>query len=327
MSPRQSFEHALLLIARQYGGSAATAQSAREELALWREQSEEHEATYQLALDAWAASDLQGLRDRVPQPQAGRPNAGRRALLSVLGAVGIAALTGAGGRWWWLQPTEQAALSTDRAQTLARRMGDGSQLDLGALTRAQVTYFRNRREVRLTQGEIRLQVSPDAARPFTVSTSWGQVQVRGTVFTVAVRDNGMSVEVAEGHVAVWASRGNTLAPESERRPPDMELRAGDAVLADRNGIGARRSIPVASVGAWKDGWLVFDGASLSDAVSRWNDYLYQPLALADDARLRELRLTGSFQLRDPNAFLSVLPRILPVRISRNTDGAAMIVPR
>jgi len=40
-----------------------------------------------------------------------------------------------------------------------------------------------------------------------------------------------------------------------------------------------------------------------------------------------LQLTGSFPLRDPNAFLSVLPRILPVRISRNDDGTALILAR
>lgn len=327
MSPRQSFEHALLLIARLHGGSPAAARSAREELVLWRAQSAQHEATYQLAMDAWAGSDLRDLKNHVPRPQAASPHNKRRAVLMALGVVGITSLASGAGRWWWLQPTEQAALNTDRAQTLVRRMSDGSQLDLGARSSAQVAYFHNRREVYLHSGEIRLQVATDAARPFLVKTSWGQVQVRGTVFTVAVRDNGMSVEVAEGHVAVWAGRGNELRQEFSQRPADMELRAGDAVLADANGIGARHRVPVASVGAWKDGWLVFDGTSLSEAVRRWNDYLYQPLVLADDARLHNLQLTGSFPLRDPNAFLSVLPRILPVRVSRNDDGAALILPR
>jgi len=327
MSPRQSFEHALLLIARLHGGSPAAAQSAREELAIWREQSADHEATYQLAMDAWAGSDLHGLKDRVPRPQPNGAPGKRRAILAALGIAGITTLTGGAGRWWWLQPTEQATLNTERAQTLARRMDDGTQLDLGARTSARVAYFRNRREVYLHSGEIRLQVATDASRPFLVKTAWGQVQVRGTVFTVAVRDNGMSVAVAEGHVAVWAGRSDERRQEFDQRPPDMELLAGDAVMADANGIGTKRPIPVASIASWKDGWLVFDGTSLHEAVSRWNDYLYQPLVLADDTRLHNLQLTGSFPLRDPNAFLSVLPRILPVRISRNDDGTALILAR
>lgn len=319
MSPRQSFEHALLLIARRHGGGTATALAAEDELARWRAQSAEHDTIYRLALEAWQASHPAGLESHLtrPQPSAAR----RRKVVAALATLGLTALTGAMARWWWLQPVELATLDTGRAQTLLQRMGDGSELQLAARTSAGVAYYRNRREVLLTSGELRLQVSRDSARPFTVRTRWGRVEVLGTVFTVAVRGETMAVEVAEGRVAVWRN------PDAGGATPDVELHPGDAVRVSSPGPAEPYKVAIAGVGAWKDGWMVFDGTPLPEAILRWNDYLAWPLLMGGDQALARLRLTGSFRLGQPEAFLQALPKILPVRLVRQADGSGLIVPR
>ena len=325
MSPRQSFEHALLLIARCHGGGAAVAQAAEQELNSWRAHSGDNDAIYRLALNAWHASSPDGLQEHIARPLPASMQ--RRKVVAALGLLGMASLSGAAARWHWLQPVELAALNTGQSQLLLQRMGDGSELHLAARTRAAVAYYRDRREVTLQTGEIHLRVSRDAARPFNVHTPWGKVAVLGTTFTVAVRDSAMYVEVAEGHVAVWSGQGSGENSQLPERIPDASLHAGQAVRTGADGAGDVHNVALASIGAWKDGWMVFNGTPLGEAVLRWNDYLAQPLLLGTDSSLANLRLTGSFRLAEPDVFLRVLPTILPVRLARQENGQAIIQPR
>lgn len=319
---RKLLAHALLLIARQHGGDAATAQAAHAELARWRGESPMHEAAAEAAWRGWTATDGSALRDAVPLPpvQADRETRSRRRIVSALGLAGLVTTLGVGGRWYWLQPLERLALRTGRGQTLSRRLNDGSQLALGPRTDAEATVFRDRREVRLSGGEIHLEVQPDAARPFTVLTRWGQVRVVGTAFSVAVHERSMVIAVAQGRVAVWSDSGGP-------RPPDAELTAGQTLRIEDGALGAVEAIRSADVGAWRQGWLVFDRTPLPEAVARWNDYLARPLTMPDEAALRSLRLTGSFRVREPDAFLDSLPDVLPVRVARLPQGGALIQPR
>ncbi|MFS2056028.1 iron dicitrate transport regulator FecR, partial [Variovorax sp. CT11-76] len=107
----------------------------------------------------------------------------------------------------------------------------------------------------------------------------------------------MRLAVAEGRVAVWG------AGQDEADAPSTVLQAGEAIEADARGLGPRSSVDVGEVADWRQGWLVFRNTRLPEAVARWNDYLRQPLQLADDPALRELRVTGSYRLRDPQAFV------------------------
>jgi transmembrane sensor len=84
------------------------------------------------------------------------------------------------------------------------------------------------------------------------------------------------------------------------------------------------TLNAADVGAWREGWLVFDHTPLTEVVARWNDYLAQPMVLDDAASLQALRLTGSFKLREPAIFIASLPRSLPVRVQSLPDGRVAI---
>jgi transmembrane sensor len=46
-----------------------------------------------------------------------------------------------------------------------------------------------------------------------------------------------------------------------------------------------------------------------------------------DARARGLRLSGTLDLRHPEAFLDTLPGLLPVTLTRRPDGSAVIASR
>ncbi|MES2531665.1 MAG: FecR domain-containing protein, partial [Pseudomonadota bacterium] len=243
-----------------------------------------------------------------------------RHALRMVGLGAIVAMLGAGGRWAWRLPTDEIALRTERGRLLGRDLPDGSHVGLAANTQAVVRYFRDRREVALAHGEMRFDVRRDAARPFVVSTEWGRVEVLGTVFSVSSREGGMRVAVAEGRVAVFiAGHAGSMAGE-------VVLGAGQAVAIDRDGLHPPSVTRSDSVGAWRDGWLVFEGTPLPDAIAQWNDYLPQPIRLREAEALSAQRLSGTFPIRAPDAFLRNLPDMLAVTVERRSD-AWVVGPR
>jgi transmembrane sensor len=313
-------EKALLLVGRTHKASPAVAQAAREELARWRRDSTAHAQAVTAAEQLWDSTDASALKATVPVPrsQAAAQEA-RRRTLGLLGVGGVIAALAGGGRWYWQQPLQELVLSTGRAQQLDRTLSDRSELSLAARTACTVAIYRNRREVRLAAGEVRFKVTHDPDRPFIVITEWGQVRVLGTTFTVSARDDHMRVAVADGRVAVWPRGGGNQPAASSNEPfgePSIVLRAGEAVDVDADGLDSRTAVSPDNVGAWRQGWLVFDNTPLGEALARWNDYVPQAFRLRDQPRLRDLRVSGSFPLRDPQAFLQGLPDMLPVRVSR-----------
>jgi transmembrane sensor len=320
-------EHALLLIGRMHKGQPEAARAAQTELAHWRDSDATRAEAVRAAQQLWDATDGSALADSVPVPrsQAGMDPA-RRRVVGLLGIGGLTALLAVGGGWYWQQPLYTLAVATGHAQMLERTLPDGTQLSLAARTRGSIVYYRNRREVQLVDGEIRFQVAPDVERPFTVATEWGRVRVLGTTFSVSARENRMRVAVSEGRVGVWpASAGRT--PDDLASEPTAVLQGGEAIESDGQAIGKPMSVQPDSVGAWRQGWLVFDNTPLPEALARWNDYLQRPVRLGASAQLNTLRLSGSFPLRNPQAFLAGLPDILPVRVVHTPAGTATIEMR
>lgn len=312
--PRKLVEAALLLVGRLHRGDADAAMAAEQELAAhWRAGSPECQAALQTAEHLWASTDGSFLQSSVPAPQRHDPRRARRNALGLLGLGGLAAMLWGGGRWYWQQPVFEMALHTEHAQQRDISLPDGSEISLAPHTRARIVMYRDRREVQLDKGEMRFRVARDMDRPFTVSTAWGHVRVLGTVFSVSARAGQMRVEVAEGRVAVWPA-------DQVAAPPPVTLTAGDAIETYQGGLGALSRVPTESVAAWRNGWLVFNNTPLDQVLGQWNDYLSKPLLLGSHPRLKQLRLSGSFPLRQPQAFLAGLPDMLPVRVQRSAMG-------
>lgn len=317
------FEQALLLVVRRHGGSPAEAAAAARELADWESRDAAHADACRAALDAWQRTDAAALRDAFALPPSAdaRQRRTRRRLTALLGFGGLALLSAGVGRWYWQQPSFTLVARTGQGQIDSRELPDGSRIDLAARSEIAVAYHRQRRLAHLAAGEVRFDVAPDARRPFEIDTRHGRVHVLGTAFSVRVQDDGLRVAVARGRVAVWR------AGQPPDAAPDSELAAGDAVFVPVDGEARRSRIAPDEVGAWRQGWLVFDGMPLDLAVDRWNDYLATPLTIAHRPALARLRLTGSFPIGNPLAFLETLPRTHPVEVVAQGGGRFTVRPR
>ena len=235
-------------------------------------------------------------------------------------AAAVFAFAAVGAGWWGVDawrsaPTFDRTFATLRGEQKTVRLPDGSTLWLDTATQARVIFHRNRREVRLPEGQAMFAVQHDADKPFDVLAGPVRVTVLGTKFSVrytrsGLHENGVGVAVDEGRVRV--------APLDERQDAAASVRhllAGQSVVADGAGMGT-----VVSSGApaapWREGRVTFDKVSLSQALAELDRYREGRLRISDP-RVAELQISGSFDLRHLDAFERVLPQVLPVALRKN----------
>ena len=230
-----------------------------------------------------------------------------------------------GWDYWQHQPVYTQSFASQRGEQLDIQLPDGSRLRLDTATRIAVTLYRQRREVKLAEGQVVFQVQGDAARPFDVLAGPMQVTVVGTRFSVRHTagisgDDGVRVAVEEGRVRVRRAlpAGKTARAVLANDGHTIELLAGQQVTADIAGELA----PVAAVGAagiapWRDGRITFDNTPLAQALAEFERYGQTGLVVRDPA-VAGLRLTGTFDPQRLGNFLFALPKVLPVRL--RADG-------
>jgi len=288
------------------------------------------------ALDALPAEGLRALRKNLAGDKAAaHAPPPRRAWWRGLadwvpqGAFAAAALLMvAGGSYlawshWQQQPVFAQSFATVRGQQLDLSLPDGSRLRLDTATRADVTFYRQRRELRLPEGQTVLQVKGDAARPFDVLAGPLRITVVGTRFSVRYTPGtsgkeGVRVAVEEGRVRV-AHAGPAASGAA------IELGAGQQVASDAAGVlGEVSAVPAAGIAPWRESRVSFDNTPLAQALAEFERYGPTGLVVRDPG-VAALRVTGTFDPHRLDNFSRVLPRVLPVRL-REQDGVTEIVP-
>lgn len=323
---------------REYADFAATQDGVALAAATWFSRRGNLDVQQQADFAAWLAADAQHAQAyaqlqqthraartipaqvaaRWAVPQAAPASAPRRPLLRSLRVLPYAAAAmlllcvGAGGyQWWQQQAVFSQSYATMRGQRLAVALPDGSKVELDTATQLHVTLYRQRREVRLAQGEALFQVQAKQGQPFDVLSGPLTVTVVGTQFSVRntlEHDGQLRVAVQHGHVRVAGARQEPVA-----------LTAGQGVSSDAGGrLSAIASLAPGSVAPWRDGRVTFDNVPLGAALAEFERYGDTGLAVRDAAVAR-LRIGGSFSLTQLDRFAAALPQLLPVHVVR--DGA------
>ncbi|MFS2055672.1 FecR family protein, partial [Variovorax sp. CT11-76] len=175
-----------------------------------------------------------------------------------LAATGMA--VGAGYLGWrelQAQPVFVQAFATRRGQQLELPLPDSTRLRLDTATRIEVQLFRDRREVRLLEGQAVFAVQSDAQRPFSVLAGPLEVRVVGTRFAVRHTPgidgaDGTRVSVEEGRVRV-ARRHRTgdgawAAPSAASLREAVFLVAGQQLDSDAQGLlGTVAAVPAEGI--------------------------------------------------------------------------------
>ena len=189
-----------------------------------------------------------------PRPQAQpverrRPHRMRWAMAA---AAALAMLVAWPEAWLRLQADHR---STHVVQSV--NLPDGSRAVLDADSAIAVRFDAHAREIELLRGRAWFEVSPDAQRRFSVRAGNGLVEDISTAFSVARSDGRVETQVGQGRVRVASpvDGGWTYLQVGQR-----------AVYGEHSGVTRLQDVVADSVGAWRQGELLLEQASVADAV-------------------------------------------------------------
>lgn len=280
----------------------------REEFAKWHAAHEEHarawrqlgmlDQRFSVASGPARTALLQsreGIRRRVRKLGSG--------LASIVAVFGLALY--AGERYlpidYWLADQRTA---TGEQRTI--RLDDGTLINLNTHSAVDVRFDDKQRRVILQEGEILIETGHGDARPFIVETREGRMRALGTRFLVKREEQGTRLSVLQSAVAAH--------PQSS--PEEQVLREGQQMLIRSDGLGPIVALNLGA-DAWTRGMLVVDNVRLGDLLATLGQYRSGYLGV--DAKVADLRVTGSFPLTNTDLALASLVPALPVKIERHTQ--------
>jgi transmembrane sensor len=302
---------------------------AREEFERWLAADGAHRIAWQRMQLVWGALDevmppAPTARDLpvpvAPVPVASRPRrASRSSWQKVALACGVAALA------IMLGPQTSLYLQSDyrtgTAETTSVTLTDGSRVTLGPDSAIRVEQGTTRR-VELLKGQAYFQVAPDAGKPFIAQAGELAVRVLGTAFDLEMDRNG--TEVALEHGQVQAESGSERGSERSALQVSERLLPGDRIRVDwQAGTVQRARIDPRRVAAWREQTLYVEDLSVGDIVARLERYMPGWIVIADN-RLKDRRISGVFDLRDPDRALLALAQSLNVPSRRITSALSVL---
>ncbi|HVQ70470.1 MAG TPA: FecR family protein [Bradyrhizobium sp.] len=192
----------------------------------------------------------------------------------------------------------EADYLTTTAQSRLLTLEDGTTVYLAADSAIKTDFSASRRQVRLLAGEAFFDVTRNPARPFVVDASGVKVEVTGTAFDVRLASSVTQVELARGAVGV----SSNVAP----RTSPAVLAPGQMLAVDRkSGAMTKSDIAPEDIGAWREGKLFVNDATIGAVVEQIQRYHVAWIAVPD-VTLAQQTVTGLYDLRDPDRALRAL---------------------
>ncbi|MEQ8371039.1 MAG: FecR domain-containing protein [Alphaproteobacteria bacterium] len=189
----------------------------------------------------------------------------------------------------------QADFASGTAQIRRVELADGSVVRLAPQTAIVVDFGPDGRRVDLLDGIAVFDVSPDPARPFSVSAARATATAVGTTFEVRRVAAGDIVAVQEGAVDVATAAGSEPA----------RLKAGEAVRVAPTGTVRRGMVIPGQVGLWTDRLVTARERPVADLVAEIRRY-YDGIILLRGDGLAEQPVSGIFDVSDPAAALALI---------------------
>jgi transmembrane sensor len=226
---------------------------------------------------------------------------------TLIAAIGIIALAP--------PTTGHYATAVGEIRTVA--LDDGSTLTLNGATALDVTFTRDRRDLKLKNGEFFITVGKDPARPFQVHAGGRTIEDIGTAFDVDMKGQDVDVSVGEGMVMISA--------HETQETGKVVLSKGQALTyaADRI-LTAPRTVAAQRVGTWRVGILSYDQMPLEWLVADLNHQFGDSIAVPDPS-LAAMPVTLTLKLHDRDTTVGTLEKLLPVHAVADASGAVVLV--
>jgi len=226
---------------------------------------------------------------------------------------------------WTIDRLNTYTTRTGEQRTI--RLEDGSRVQMNARSRFIVRYSADARDLELVEGEAVFDVEHDPSRPFRVHTDDAVIQALGTQFNVYRQTSGHTVvSVLEGVVQVThESAAAEIHSTSDQSAAHVQVRAGQGADVSPSGsIEKHENTDVARVMSWQNRRLVFREDRLENIAAEFARYSPYHLDLRG-ARVKDKRITGTFDADDPQSLVMFLGSLGTFRIETSTAGAVIAV--
>jgi transmembrane sensor len=194
---------------------------------------------------------------------------------------------------------------------------DGSKVELNTATVVRAAVNDKHRDVWLDQGEAYFEVAHLAGRPFVVHAGDRTVTVLGTKFSVRRDGEKVTVSVIEGRVRIDDADEPDTVPTAIITAGDVAIAQGSSTL-----LSAKSEEGVSEALGWRDGILNFDHTSLADAAAEFNRYNHKQI-LIGDSQTGEIRIGGTFQASNVDAFVRLLHDAYGLRVTATSNAVKL----
>lgn len=287
-----------------------------------------HAHEYHAVADLWEdfdkKSSLESLANAVEQQQFVRKTetskkrrkmAGQFVGLMFAGLLGYLGVSGY--QQWQAQPVMHLAQHTTPGEQLNQPLEDGSSLFINGDSDLEVTYYRDKRYVKLHRGEVIFEVAKDKERPFIVDSGFAKVTVLGTRFAVNRLDQYVRVSVDHGHVRVESV--NQQYPQRA-----IELRDGQVAEVEPLAIKpVMLPIHASNLMSFQTGILRFENANLEEIAQTLSRYR-KPVVKAEVTGALNPHVTAVVKVNDIEQFIAHLPQITYVQVVHKSEETRLI---
>jgi ferric-dicitrate binding protein FerR (iron transport regulator) len=169
-------------------------------------------------------------------------------------------------------------------------LADGSRvwLNSGSVLEFPAQFSGKKREIRLTSGEMYIEVVHDKEKPFFVQTGNINVKVYGTKFNISnYSGSAQSVILVKGSVSLQLSNKKELF-----------LTPSEQAIYSESGTIDTRKVDVNQFISWKDGYLSFDKTPMTEVLEQVGRYYNLSFNFENDASLQKRTCTGKIYLSD-----------------------------
>ncbi|MDX3773363.1 FecR domain-containing protein [Chromatiaceae bacterium AAb-1] len=277
----------------------------KQQLSLWLAADAIHAKAYQKCLALWQSEEmtqaLSGVAKISPQPRPG--NKGWRLAISFCLVLVICGIS-----WQWLiTPSDAISTFQTRAgETEFYQLPDGSTFTLAGNSGIDFQQTPALRHITLYKGEALFEVTHlGPEQPFVVDSGDTRVTVTGTRFSVEKTPQGAEVTVLEGSVLV-STADNSIA-----------LQAGQRVKVQQQAVSAPETLWQGYDHHLTSIWLDVREEPLDSVLRKLERQLTSSIMLTDPA-LANLKITGRFDIRTPEATLYLLTEASQLRVHRST---------
>ncbi|WP_244441403.1 MULTISPECIES: FecR family protein [Methylosinus] len=282
----------------------------------WRSRGPRHAREYRELEAMWGSAAFQrateSLREGRQEARRGAP--WRQARRLALGAAAVVMLVAGASLYPVSLSLWDADYSTETGDRRTVRLPDGSTMILDTASAVAIDFGRGRRQVKLLEGEAFFDVKHDPEHPFRVVGRFGEMQVRGTAFSVRAGDDADRVILERGRVDVG---------RLSRRDERVDLAPGEMVVATKDALSAVTRVDPGRELAWRDGRIIFENRPLSHVLKELRRY-YKGAVFVMDHRIDRLLVTGDYRLEDIEGAIRTLTDAAGVTISRLPGGIIII---